>query len=132
MSAYESEDGQFFPVFSDGVTYCHNVGTPPGWMSGDFLKYSKSECCQSYAFEWDYEKCLMDVASSSHAFASNTWEYPTHPYYPNFKEKSCLNDGSQPDWMASKGDYFNQNDWQCCRMAQDGSECDRMAQDGSQ
>jgi len=114
MLATEAMDDQlYFPTFKDGLTFCQNAGNPPDWMSGNFFKESKSECCQHYAFEWDYEKCLMDVASSSHAFAQK-FAQNLHLYYPRFKQKSCLNDGRQPNWMASAGDYLSDNNWECC------------------
>mmetsp|Transcript_43344 Transcript_43344/g.77906 ORF Transcript_43344/g.77906 Transcript_43344/m.77906 type:complete len:815 (-) Transcript_43344:179-2623(-) len=103
---------EFFPVFDGGITFCQNIGTPPAWMTGNFLKETKSECCQNYAFQWDYDKCLMGVASDAVAFASYTWEYRRHVFYPNFRDKSCLDDGNHPSWMA--GDYLAENNWQCC------------------
>ena len=61
---------EFFPVFDGGTTFCQNVGTPPAWMTGNFLKETKSECCQNYAFQWDYDTCLMGIASDAIAFSS--------------------------------------------------------------
>jgi len=113
--ASEIDDGvkKFFPVFDGGTTMCQNVGKPPSWMSRKDVKQTKAECCRAYAFQWDYDTCLRGFASNAHAFALYSSEYNTHDYYPNFRKKSCRNDGRQPAWMAG-GDYLTKNDWQCC------------------
>jgi len=103
--------GQFFPVFNDGTTTCENVGTPPSWMTRNVFKQTKSECCQNYAFQWDYEKCLTGLASdgpASYASIDRRDDY----YYPDFEAKACMVDGNHPDWMA--GDYLSETLAQCC------------------
>lgn len=58
INAAADDSGEFYPVFSSGSTVCRHIdaGRPPSWMTGSYLKSSKSGCCKSYAFEWDYDK----------------------------------------------------------------------------
>merc|ERR1711865_1233668 len=74
--------GNFFPVFNNGTTTCENVATPPSWMTRNMFKQTESECCQNYAFHWDYEKCLTGSASDSPASYPST-DLTEVYYYPN-------------------------------------------------
>jgi len=112
VSVSHTAEGKFFPVFINGETKCSSSGTPPAWLSGDFLEETKSGCCQKYAFQWDYAKCLKAVTSDAHAFASNTLGEQNRSFYPSFRHKTCSSDGENKPWMA--GDYLAQNEWECC------------------
>lgn len=113
--------GRFFPIFVDGsFTRCSNTGSPPSWMSGDFSKETKSQCCEAYAFQWDYDDCLSSVASSGHAFASygkegsygvTTAAQSFALVHPQFEKQSCVDD-DVPAYMA--GDYLTASSWECC------------------
>lgn len=106
-------DGQFYPIFREGLTICENIGTIPLWMSGDIFEQTKADCCRKFTFEWDYRNCLSRSASDSHLFASFNNVAPNkESYYPIYRKKSCEMGVGHPSWMA--GDYLAQNTWGCC------------------
>jgi hypothetical protein len=91
----------FFPLFESGITKCQNEGTPSSWLSVNDFKGTLSECCRSYAS--NYDDCM--TASS----ATN------ERYYPDFETMSCLSEkeGTAGDWMTD--DYFRWTEKRCCR-----------------
>jgi hypothetical protein len=114
-AAFSDESSQFYPIFKVGATICQNVGMAPSWMSGNYLKDTKSQCCQSFAFQWDYNECMTGVSSGAAAFASHTLTSERPFFYPNYRSEhfSCQHDSNHPSWMA--GDYLSENQWQCCQ-----------------
>lgn len=107
----QNSKGDFFPIFNDGTTTCDNSGPPPPWITRNMLKETKSECCQNYAFQWDYEKCLTESADSPASYAPI--DLADVYYYPDFESIACLVDGNHPGWMA--GDYLAKSLPRCCR-----------------
>jgi len=99
----------FYPHYGDDGTSveCRNDDNKPEWISRDMMKTSKYECCSSY-FSSDYDCCSSDQCNDD------------HPYYPNFEDKSCINDGNHPDWQA--GDYLADSLWLCCHNFFHGNE----------
>jgi len=99
VNEYAQEYHLFYPYYGDKGTSaeCRNDGNVPRWMGSSMMKSSEHKCCQFYFFpEWE-ERCLSD-----------------HPFYPDFREKSCINDGKQPGHMA--GDYLVDELWRCCHI----------------
>ena len=106
-------DGQFYPIFRNGLTICENIGTPSSYLSGDIFEQTKADCCRKFTFEWDYRNCLSRSASDSHLFASfNNVATNAESYYPVYRKKSCEMGVGHPSWMA--GDYLAHNTWECC------------------
>jgi hypothetical protein len=88
----------FYPDFKhDG---CRDDGNSnaPKWITNDMMRSSRAECCSSY-----FSPELSGRCNSN------------HPYYPNFENQSCINDGNHPSWMA--GDYLADSKWACCHNA---------------
>ncbi len=86
----------FYPHYGkDGTSAeCRDDGDAPRWIKASMMKLTQYECCRSYFFpQWE-ERCT------------------NRPYYPDFKEKSCINDGKQPQHMG--GDYLANDMWECC------------------
>jgi len=92
-------DSLFYPYFESDTAECRidDVNRP------DFIKQNmlstESECCETYFFQDLVEQC-------------KTSSYTQHPFYPNFRDNSCVNDGKHPSWMV--GDYLEKNQWLCC------------------
>lgn len=105
-TAYQQvQDGQspmFFPVFESGLTTCRSQidGTPASWLSVKDFKSTVSDCCRSYAS--NYDDCV-------------TASYAAVRYYPDFRTMSCVSEeaGTPEDWIA--GDYFLWNEKRCCK-----------------
>jgi len=98
-------DGQspmFFPIFETGLTTCRSQidGTPASWLSVKDFKGTVSDCCRSYAS--NYDDCV-------------TASYAALRYYPDFQTMSCVSEeaGIPGDWIA--GDYFLWNEKRCCK-----------------
>lgn len=89
-------DDRFYPHFeSDG---CRNDSNAPNYISDNMLS-TVNECCETY-FPYDWiEQCK-----------TNSLDH--HPFYPNFRTQTCVNDGKQESYMV--GDYLNENHWLCC------------------
>ena len=90
----------FFPVFESGTRSCHNEGDSPNWLSIDDFKETSSECCHSYAY--DYDDC-MNASALTRA-----------RYYPDYETMACLSDkeGTPPNWMTD--DYLRWTEKRCC------------------
>lgn len=105
-TAYEYvPDGQspmFFPVFDSGLTTCRNDfdRTPASWLSVKDFKSTVSDCCRSYASNYD------DCVSASYAAVR---------YFPDFRTMSCVSEeaGMPEDWIS--GDYFRWSEKRCCK-----------------
>jgi len=91
----------FFPLFESGITKCQNEGTPTIWLSVNDFKGTLSDCCRTYAS--NYDDC-MTVSTAT-----------DQRYYPDFQTMSCLNEkeGKPGDWMTE--DYFRWTEKRCCR-----------------
>ena len=72
------------------------TGMPPSWMSRNDMKDTKGDCCHSYTLSNDNE-CNL-----------------SNPYYPDFENQKCLNDGNHPDWMV--GEYLSYSEAECSSM----------------
>jgi len=93
-------EGLFYPHYTiDGASAdCHNDGNAPSWISASMMTVDKFECCTTYFFPSWSDLCISDNDQ--------------HPYYPDYNNMSCRNDGSQPSWMV--GDYLNDYHVLCC------------------
>lgn len=85
---------KFFPVFGDDGTTCCMTGVPPSWMSINDMRATKGDCCHSYTLSDNNNECNLP-----------------NPYYPDFENMKCLNDGLQPDWMV--GEYLSYSKAEC-------------------
>ena len=74
---------KFFPVFGDDGTTSCTTGMPPSWMSINDMRATKGDCCHSYTLSDNNNECNL-----------------SNPYYPDFENMKCLNDGNHPEWMA--------------------------------
>jgi hypothetical protein len=94
----------FYPDFtSDGTrTGCRNDGNAPEWITSDMMKSSRGDCCATY-FDPYFSNLFADSCNKG------------YPYYPNYENHSCVNDGNHPNWMA--GDYLSDTMWTCCSNA---------------
>jgi len=90
----------FYPHYSiDGDSAdCHNDGNAPSWISASMMTVDKFECCTTYFFSFWSDLCISDNNQ--------------HPYYPDYNNISCRNDGGQPSWMV--GDYLTDYHVLCC------------------
>lgn len=98
---FSQTEGLFYPHYGNGQSAsaeCRNDGNAPSWITADMMMVDKSECCTTYFFPSWSETCISDDDQ--------------HPYYPDFKDKSCRNDGGQPSWMV--GDYLADRHVLCC------------------
>jgi len=91
------DEDLFYPSYDGTSAECRRDGNAPQWISQSMMKSSKYECCKSSFFPSWMGQCNSD-----------------QPFYPNFRDISCVNDGLQPDWMV--GDYLEaaDNAWMCC------------------
>jgi chitinase len=96
-----NQSNLFFPVFESGITKCQNEGTPPSWLSPNDFKSTLSECCRSYAA--NYDDCMAASYETD------------QKYYPDFQTMSCVRkeEGTPDIWMS--GDYFRWSQRRCCR-----------------
>mmetsp|Transcript_20597 Transcript_20597/g.33952 ORF Transcript_20597/g.33952 Transcript_20597/m.33952 type:complete len:600 (+) Transcript_20597:196-1995(+) len=95
----EEGDSLFYPYFESDTAECRNDdGSKPDYIRQNMLS-SESICCENYYFYDLVEEC-------------KTSSYTQKPFYPNFRENSCVNDGLHPEWMA--GNYLEKNHWLCC------------------
>lgn len=93
------DNSLFYPQFGSDTAECRNDDiNRPDFIRQNMLS-TESECCETYYF---YD--LVDQCKSS--------SYTQLPFYPNFRDNSCVNDGRHPDWMV--GDYLEANQWLCC------------------
>jgi len=94
----------FYPDFtSDGTSAgCRNDGNAPEWITSDMMKSSRGDCCATY-FDPYFSNLFADSCNKG------------YPYYPNYENHSCVNDGNHPNWMA--GDYLSDTMWTCCSNA---------------
>ncbi|KAL7548690.1 hypothetical protein ACHAWF_011963 [Thalassiosira exigua] len=92
----QSVQAGFYPDYEDKGTYvhCRNDGSVPDWFS-DTLSSSRDDCCASYSHSSLLKQCAAG-----------------HPYYPDFKGGSCVNDGMHPSWQG--GDYLHDDRERCC------------------
>jgi chitinase len=89
----------YFPYFESDTAECRNhYDNMPGYITQNMLSL-EGECCETYYWPDVVEQC-------------KTSSYAQQPFYPNFEETTCVNDGKQPDWMA--GNYLEKNHWMCC------------------
>ena len=99
IDSVEDTDPNFYPYFEINGKECRNDDIRPGYIKESMLS-AESLCCETYfPYGWN-EQCR----TSSHT---------KNPFYPDFRDNSCVNDGEHPDWMA--GDYLNENEWLCCQ-----------------
>merc|ERR1711862_702888 len=94
-------EGLFYPHYGNDESAsaeCRNDGNAPSWISADMMMVDKSECCTTYFFPSWSDTCISDDDQ--------------RPYYPDFNDKSCRNDGGQPSWMV--GDYLTDRHVLCC------------------
>lgn len=98
MGEAVSDESQFYPYFESDIPACSDDMNRPDYIQQNMLA-SESECCETYYIYELVEQC-------------KTSSYTQQPFYPNFQESSCVNDGKQSEWMA--GNYLEENKWLCC------------------
>jgi len=117
-----SRESRYYPLFDGVFTVCENTGPIPSWISESSLRYSKTECCQNFAFPQDYDKC-MDYSDSPPILGGDT------VFFPNFRAEMCVNSETEeaPSYMS--GTYFEKSNYRCCskffsRNAQSLQKCE--------
>jgi len=92
-----NEESLYFPYFESDTAECRNDDERPDYIGQNMLS-SESECCETFYFYDFVDQCKTSS--------------DTQPFYPNFEDNLCLNDGKHPDWMV--GNYLEKNQWLCC------------------
>ena len=99
-SSSEVEDSLYYPYFESDTAECRSDdGSRPFYVRQNMLVSSESICCETYYFHDLVEEC-------------KTSSYNQKPFYPDFQDHACVNDGNHPEWMA--GNYLEKNNWLCC------------------
>jgi hypothetical protein len=93
-----NEESLYFPYFESDTAECRNDDERPDYIGQNMLS-SESECCETFYFYDLVEQCKT---------SSDTEQ----PFYPNFQDNLCVNDGKHPGWMV--GNYLEKNQWLCC------------------
>jgi len=100
----DSSESSFYPYYGkDGAeSKCRSDGNFPDWFSKSEAVNSRASCCETFFLPSQFNDCMMESIREA------------RPYYPNFEDMSCKNDGKQPDYMGLAGDYLLPNKFSCC------------------